>query len=193
MPRAAELVARYGYFAIFGLLMVGIVGPLIPDETILVFAGILARQGKLDYLAVLAAGYAGSLFGITLSYLVGRNGLAYLIERIPFMRKHSGRYLERVNQWFERYGRWTLFFGYFVIGVRHFTAVVAGTSKMDLKHFALYAYTGGLIWVVCFVSLGYFLGDQWERIAHTLNQGATAIALVIAAGALAWVWWKKRR
>jgi membrane protein DedA with SNARE-associated domain len=193
MPRAAELVARYGYFAIFGLLMVGIVGPLIPDETILVFAGILARQGKLDYLAVLAAGYAGSLCGITLSYLVGRNGLAYLIERIPFMRKHSGRYLERVSQWFEHYGHWTLFFGYFVIGVRHFTAVVAGTSKMDLKHFALYAYTGGLIWVICFVSLGYFLGDQWERIAHTLNQGATAIALVIAAGALAWVWWKKRR
>ena len=37
MPRAAELVARYGYVAIFCLLMLGIVGPLIPDETILVF------------------------------------------------------------------------------------------------------------------------------------------------------------
>jgi membrane protein DedA with SNARE-associated domain len=193
MPRAAELVARYGYFAIFGLLMLGIVGPLIPDETILVFSGILVRQGKLDYLAVLAAGYAGSLCGITLSYLVGRNGLAYLIERIPFMRKHSGQYLERVNQWFERYGHWTLFFGYFVVGVRHFTAVVAGTSKMNLRHFALYAYTGGLIWVICFVSLGYFLGDQWERIAHTLNRSASVIALIIAGGAFAFVWWKKHR
>src|SRR5579862_6867527 len=105
MPRATELVARYGYFAIFGLLMLGIVGPLIPDETILVFAGILARKGRLDYLAVLAAGYAGSLCGITLSYLLGRNGLAYLFDRIPFMRRHSARYLERVNRWFERYGR----------------------------------------------------------------------------------------
>ena len=71
MTRAAELVARYGYFAIFGLLMLGIVGPLIPDETILVFAGILAREGRLDYVAVLAAGYAGSLCGITMSYVVG--------------------------------------------------------------------------------------------------------------------------
>ena len=79
MPTAAELVARYGYFAIFCLLMLGIVGPLIPDETILVFAGLLARQGKLDYAAVLAAGYAGSLCGITVSYLLGRNGLFYLI------------------------------------------------------------------------------------------------------------------
>ena len=193
MPRAVELVARYGYFAIFGLLMLGIVGPLIPDETILVFAGIFARQGKLDYLMVLVAGYAGSLCGITMSYLIGRNGLAYLLDRVPLMRKHSAQYLARVNQWFERYGRWTLFFGYFVVGVRHFTAVAAGTSKMSAKHFALYAYTGGLLWVICFVSLGYFLGDQWERVGRQLNGGIAVILVLMAIGGLAWVWWKKRQ
>jgi membrane protein DedA with SNARE-associated domain len=47
--------------------------------------------------------------------------------------------------------------------------------------------------VICFVSLGYFLGDQWERVGHTLNRGAAAIALAVAAGASFWVWWKKRR
>jgi len=31
-------LAHYGYFAIFALLMLGIVGPLIPDETILVLS-----------------------------------------------------------------------------------------------------------------------------------------------------------
>jgi membrane protein DedA with SNARE-associated domain len=63
MPRASELVARYGYFAIFGLLMLGIVGPLIPDETILVVAGLLARQGRLIsrcWRQVIAAACAGS-------------------------------------------------------------------------------------------------------------------------------------
>src|ERR1700761_2069641 len=104
MPPAAELVARYGYFAIFGLLMLGIVGPLIPDETILVFAGILVREGRLDYVAALAAGYAGSLCGITMSYLVGRKGLLYVLERMPFFRKNSGKYLDRVQGWFTRYG-----------------------------------------------------------------------------------------
>ena len=193
MPRAVEFVARYGYFAIFGLLMVGIVGPLIPDETILVFSGIFARQGRLDFVFVLIAGYAGSLCGITMSYLVGRNGLLYLVERVPFMRKHSARYMERVQRWFERYGHWTLFFGYFVIGVRHFTAVVAGASKMPPRHFAAYAYSGGLIWVICFVSLGYFLGDQWERMGHTIDRGAAAVAIAIAVIALAIYWWRKRR
>lgn len=193
MSRAADLVARYGYFGIFGLLMLGIVGPLIPDETILVFSGIMARQGRLDYIGVLAAGYAGSLCGISVSYLIGRTGFAYVIERIPFLRKNSTRYLERVHDWFERYGHWTLFFGYFVLGVRHFTAVVAGSSKMRVGSFALYAYTGGMIWVICFVSLGYFLGDQWERVGHTLNRGALIIALGIAVGFLIGVWIKRRK
>lgn len=193
MSGAVDLVARYGYFAIFGLLMLGIVGPLIPDETILVFSGILIRQGRLDYVAVLAAGYGGSLCGITVSYLLGRNGLSYMIERIPITRRHSARYMARVHDWFERYGRWTLFFGYFIVGVRHFTALVAGASRMHARHFALYAYTGGLIWVVCFVSLGYFLGDQWERVGHTLDRGALVLAILIALTALIVVWWKKRK
>jgi len=193
MARAVEWVARYGYFGIFGLLMLGIVGPLIPDETILVVSGILAREGRLEYVGVLAAGYAGSLCGITVSYLLGRNGLSYLVERIPFMRRHSAVYLERVHRWFSRYGHWTLFFGYFVVGVRHFTAVVAGASKMRIGYFAIYAYTGGLIWVVTFVSLGYFLGDQWERFGHTVNRSVGGLLLVIAAAGLCWIWWKRRR
>ncbi len=192
MPNVDRLIARYGYFAIFGLLTLGIVGPLIPDETILVISGILARQGRLDYLGAIAASYLGSLCGITVSYLLGRNGLFYLVEKVPFVRKHAAAYMDRVHNWFERFGRWTLFFGYFVAGVRHFSALLAGTSKMSVRSFAIFAYTGGLLWVICFVSLGYFLGGNWERIVHLLDRGALGIAIAIAAAALAWMWWKKR-
>ena len=40
MHHVDQFLANYGYFALFGLVMLGIVGPLIPDETILIFAGI---------------------------------------------------------------------------------------------------------------------------------------------------------
>ncbi len=171
MAWAQTFVSQYGYVAIFGLLMLGIVGPLIPDETILVVAGILIHKGTLHPAVTLAAAYAGSLCGITLSYILGRTGARWL--------KGQTKYWCRAQTWFERYGRWTLFFGYFVVGVRHFTALVAGSAKMKPRDFALYAWSGGFLWVVTFLSIGYFVGESWERWGRYVNGGILVAAVVL--------------
>jgi membrane protein DedA with SNARE-associated domain len=183
MAWATQFVAQYGYAAIFVLLMLGIVGPLIPDETILVFAGILIRRHALHPALTLAVAYAGSVCGITLSYLLGRSGTKWLAR--------CGKQIERTHDWFERYGRWTLFFGYFIVGVRHFTALVAGTAKLEPRVFACYAYTGGFIWVTTFLSIGYFVGDSWERWGRYIN-GGVFIAFAIAAIAGYLIYRRKR-
>ncbi|MDQ6664269.1 MAG: DedA family protein [Acidobacteriota bacterium] len=186
-----HLIAQYGYIMIFGLLMLGIVGPLIPDETILVFAGILVHKGQLQFVPVVAVAYAGSVCGITLSYTLGRTGVLLLMHKFRPLRSFGAKHLAQVHDWFERFGRWTLFFGYFVAGVRHVTAVVAGTSKLSVPVFALYAYTGGLVWVVCFVSIGYFVGDEWSRVSRQVDRGVL-IAAVAIAGAIG-LWFHIRR
>ncbi len=187
-----HFLASYGYFAIFFLLMLGIVGPLIPDDTILVFSGIAVHRGELNLGTTIAVAYAGSLCGITLSYTLGRTGAIYVLERFPPVERWVNRHLPEVQKWFERYGKWTLFFGYFIAGVRHFTALTAGMSNVRLKTFALYAYPGGLAWVASFVSIGYFLGAEWEQIRHRFNHGA-----ILAAGIVATIgfvsWWLRRR
>lgn len=192
MEHIDYFLANYGYFAIFGLLMLGIVGPLIPDETILVLAGIAAHNGKLALLPAILAGAAGSICGITLSYWLGRSGMVYLLERSAFLNRYIGKHQPKVDQWFRRYGTWTLFFGYFIAGLRHFTALTAGMSKLDFRTFAVWAWPGGIIWVVCFVSIGYFLGDQWEHFSHELDRGVVIAAGVIAAAAAA-IWLARRR
>jgi membrane protein DedA with SNARE-associated domain len=187
-----HFLANYGYFAIFFLLMLGIVGPLIPDDTILVLSGIAIHRGHFHLGATIAVAYAGSLCGITLSYALGRTGAIYVLERLPPMERWVNRHLPQVQKWFERYGKWTLFFGYFIAGVRHFTALAAGMSKVRLKTFALYAYPGGLAWVVSFISIGYFLGAEWEQIRHRFNRGASIAAAVVAGIGLL-TWWLRRK
>jgi len=187
-----HFLANYGYFAIFGLLMLGIVGPLIPDDTILVLTGIAIHRGELQFGPAIAVAYAGSLCGITLSYTLGRTGAIYVLERFEPVRKWVECHLPQVRKWFDRYGKWTLFFGYFIAGVRHFTALAAGMSKVRVRTFVCYAYPGGLVWVVSFVSIGYFLGAEWQQLQHRFDRGALIAAGLLVAIGLAG-WWLRRR
>jgi membrane protein DedA with SNARE-associated domain len=187
-----QFLAHYGYLALFGLLMLGIVGPLIPDETILVLAGIAAHQGRFEVKLAIAVAFAGSLCGITLSYMLGRTGAIYVLERFALYRRHVSPHLPQAREWFGRFGKWTLPIGYFVAGVRHFTALVAGMTGLPFRTFAIYAWPGGFVWVAVFVLLGYVLGAQWETMAARLNNGAViVVAVVVAAGVI--VWWRSRR
>jgi membrane protein DedA with SNARE-associated domain len=188
-----HFLAAYGYFAIFGLLMLGIVGPLIPDDTILVLSGIAVHRGQLDMGTTIAVAYAGSLCGITLSYLMGRTGAVYVLERFEPVKRWIERHLPQVQKWFNRYGKWTLFFGYFIAGVRHFTALAAGMSRVKPGTFALYAFPGGLVWVASFISIGYFLGLEWEQVRQRFNRGAfIAAGVIVAIGLFSWYLQRRR-
>lgn len=193
MEHIDAFLASYGYFAIFCLLMLGIVGPFIPDDTILVLSGLAAHAGKLDLATTIGVAYAGSLCGITLSYALGRAGGTHLIEKWPFAQRSVGKHMPTVERWFDRYGKWTLFFGYFLAGVRHFTALTAGMAKFDFRTFAVYAYPGGLVWVVSFILVGYFLGDQWEHLRHQFEEGAVIGLIVLVVLCAAGWWWQRRK
>ena len=84
---------------------------------------------------------------------------------------------------FDRIGHWALLVGYYIAGVRHFTAIVAGTSKLRFVSFAAYAWTGGLLWVTTFLTLGYYLGENWQRVFETIHHYILyfSIAVIVAA------------
>jgi len=186
MSWVEHLLAQYGYIAIFCLLAAGIVGPLIPDETILVLTGVFIQRGTLHALPAALCAMGGSLCGITLSYELGRRGVVYAL------RKLAGPHMQKAHDWFEKYGRWTLFFGYFLAGVRHFTALIAGSTELPYNEFALFAYPGGIIWVLTFLSIGYFVGDQWPRLEHLIHNGAIVATVLLIVGGLLFWRWKKR-
>ena len=176
-------ISTYGYAAIFLLLMLGIVGLPVPDETLLVFCGALIARGNLHPAGAFFAAVAGSWCGITLSYLIGRTlGLGF-VHRFGKYLHVSDERLAIVHVWFDRIGHWALLAGYFIAGVRHFTAILAGTSKLEYRSFAAYAYTGAILWVTTFLTLGYYVGENWKQIAEVLHRyvGVASIAVIAAA------------
>ena len=131
-----------------------------------------------------------------MSYTIGRTlGLGF-IHRYGRWFHVSDEQIRRVHDWFNRIGHWALFLGYYIPGVRHFSAIVAGTSKLEFRAFATYAWGGALVWVCTFVAIGYSLGEQWQKVFEVIDRnirlvglGALAVVLLYAV----WRFWKSKR
>ncbi len=175
-------VTEYGYAAIVFLLMLGIVGLPVPDETLLTFSGYLVFKARLQLLPTILAAFLGSACGITLSYALGRAFGFPLIHRYGRYFHITEKRLERVHRWLERRGAWALTFGYYFPGIRHLTAYIAGTSRLELTVFALFAYGGALLWTSTFVTAGYLMGNEWSRLSHNFHSYAWILTAILAAG-----------
>jgi membrane protein DedA with SNARE-associated domain len=186
-------IAHYGYVGLFGLLMLGIVGLPIPDETLLLFTGYLIFKHEFAPLPAFAAGFLGSICGISVSYAIGRALGVYVAARVGHLFHLEPDQLDHVRAWYERHGKYGLVLSYFIPGIRHLAAYIAGSSNLPLPVFAPFAYLGGFLWSSSFISIGYLLGDEWRQTSAAIHRylviGAV-IAGVVLAGAF--VYWRRR-
>jgi membrane protein DedA with SNARE-associated domain len=167
-------ISHYGAVALFGLLALGVVGLPVPNETLLTLAGALVRKGELSLIPTVVAACAGNVCGVTISYLIGR------FASNAFLHKHFHKGMVQLEKWFERIGKWALAFGYFIPGVRHFTAIGAGSSEFPFPLFARYAYSGAILWTMLFLALGYFIGAHLPESLHQIRY-KTLLACLIGA------------
>jgi membrane protein DedA with SNARE-associated domain len=186
-------ITQYGYLAIFSLLVLGIVGLPVPDETLLTFTGYLIFKEHLSLPLAYATALAGSISGITISFWLGRTFGLKLIHRYGRYLRITEEHLQKAHAFFERAGHWSLTFGYFVPGVRHFTAYAAGMSELEPPRFAAFAYAGAALWVGTFITLGYVLGERWEAVEKNIHQYMVWVAISMGAAVLAFLLWRKFR
>jgi membrane protein DedA with SNARE-associated domain len=193
-----EEIARYGYLAIFLLMVLESACVPIPSEVTMLFGGalvsapFLAPEQQLGFAAVVAAGTAGNLVGSWLAYAAGYLGGRPLVDR-------WGRYLlirpyevDRAHDWFERHGELAVLGGRLLPVVRTFISLPAGVVRMGFARFTAYTVLGCLPWVLALAWLGYLLGERWETVERVLGPVAWAIAIALAAGGVWFVWHRIR-
>jgi len=184
-------INEYGYWALFALLMLGILGLPIPDETLLMFAGYLVSQGQLQFQPTLATAFLGSACGISLSYALGWWIGPTIVKKCESMFHLDPGALDQAKIWFQRKGKYALFFGYYLPGVRHLTALLAGSSRLPLSTFGLFAYSGGFAWTLTFIVLGYGLEEEWQTLSETIHQWLLVVGILAIAGIGLWTYVNK--
>ena len=174
-----ETFGTIGLFAIVfaesGLLF----GFFLPGDSLLFTAGLLASQGKLSLPVILVGCFVAAVAGDQVGYAFG-NRVGPALFRRPDSRFFKREYVEKAQEYFERYGAKTIVIGRFVPIVRTFAPIVAGVGSMRYRTFLTFNVVGGLLWAVGVTSLGYILGETIPDIDKYL---LPIIALIVAASA----------
>ncbi|MDQ0199472.1 DedA family protein [Neobacillus ginsengisoli] len=189
------LLGRFGYFGIILALIGGIIGLPIPDEVLLTYVGFNVYLGKMAYIPSLVSAYTGAIGGISLSYFLGiKLGLPFLKKYGPKLHINEAK-INRTKNLFNKLGPFLLIIGYFIPGVRHITAYLAGINNYSYKKFALFAYIGALIWSSTFITLGNTLGDKWSNVIYYIERYRMfvipLVVLIVIVGVF--VFWRKRK
>lgn len=189
-----HFIIHYEYIGIFLALAFGLIGLPVPDEILLTFSGYLVYKGHTEFALTLLSAFLGAMSGISISYFLG-----YKLG-LPFLRKFgpkvgiSENKIVKTQGYFQKYGNIMILVGYFIPGIRHISAYIAGISAMKFKRFALYAYSGGLIWSLTFILLGKALGKKWRVVEQYFQHlGLYAVLALIAVILIVWLIFKFKK
>lgn len=193
-----EMMEQYGYLGLLLVMVVENLFPPIPSEVVLPFGGFMTTRSQLTVPLVIVWATVGSLVGAIILYGLG---LVLSKERVLWIVGRWGRWLrikpqdiEKSFDWFDRYGKWTVFFGRMVPLVRSLISIPAGMARMNLALFLLYTILGSLIWNTLLVGIGAVLGSSWHRIAEWIDVYSNIIYVIlalIAIGVLVWLFRRK--
>ncbi|NRD77796.1 DedA family protein [Bacillus sp. BRMEA1] len=194
MHHLSYLVSHYGYFGIIVALIGGIIGLPIPDEVLLTYVGYNVFQGKMAFLPSVASALFGACCGITLSFLLGiKLGVPFLNKYGPKLHISEAK-VARTRKLFDKFGPFLLLIGFFIPGVRHITAYLAGINSYSYKKFSLFAYTGAIIWCTIFITLGRALGENWIDFRFYFSKYSIYLVLIFVLGCVIFYnFWRKRK
>lgn len=138
-----------------------VIFPFLPGDSLIFAAAAMAANPKytlsiwICYLLFVVA----AVLGDTANYEIGRWSVDQS-EKARWLNKLINQdKRDAAERFFERHGGKTIMIGRFIPFIRTFVPFVSGASKMSYKHFILYNFLGGFLWVSLFSAVGYFFGN----------------------------------
>lgn len=180
------LVAEYGCWAVFFVVMFEATGLPLPGESALVLAGVYAgATGNIAITNVILAAASGAIIGDNFGFWIGRRFGTRLLERFGKYVGLTNNRLLLGHYLFAHHGGKIVFFGRFIAFLRVFAALLAGSNRYRWQSFLFYNAAGGTTWA-CVVSLSaYVFGDVITKVSGIVGLAGLAVAIM---GMLAFFW-----
>jgi len=136
-----------------------VVTPFLPGDPLLFASGALIAAGGtgLDIYLLALILSAAAILGNFMNYSIG----SFLGTRVfkPTNKILKLEYYESTNEFFTKHGGKAVIFSRYFPVLRTFVPFVAGVGKMKFRLFALYNISGGVLWIISFLALGFVFGN----------------------------------
>lgn len=164
------------YLGVFGISMLAMVVLPFPEEVTLLSLGYLAGVGIFHWALLIPVCMAGLFVADFAIYLLARNGSkittrAYqklFSEKFEFLKDMNPEKLERL-----------IIFSRFLIYFRFLAGFLSGYYKIPFKKFVSYEMVSLSVYVTLFISLGFFLRNQVERVIAGVGVVQNIILVVV--------------
>lgn len=182
-----DFISKWGYTAIFILILLENVLPVVPSEIILTFAGLLSVKSHLSIWTLLIIATIASFIGLLILYyicrLISEEKLYRFVDRHGKWMKLKSKDLKRANDWFKKYGAWAVFLCRFVPVLRVLITIPTGINRMNVIQFTTLSLIGTTIWNFALILLGRLLSDSFDALMngiHTYSRIMYIIIIIIA-------------
>jgi membrane protein DedA with SNARE-associated domain len=165
----AEIAADYGDY-IYPIIFIL---TFLEGETLVIFGGVLAHQGYLDWTLLFLSAWIGSFSGDQFYFWVGRRWGQDLLVRFPRWRPGAEAALEMLR----RYNTWFILSFRFIYGVRNFASFAMGMSGLSPLRFMFLNFFAAFTWALAFAGFGYVFGEALEAVLGDIVRTFTYVML----------------
>jgi membrane-associated protein len=180
------------YPVVFAAAGLDVLFPLIPSETIVITASVLAAQGELFIWLIVPLVALGAFVGDNLCYLLGRRIGDPIADRLFKGEKGQARLLW-AEEALRRRGAILIGVGRFIPGGRTATTFAAGTLEMPYRQFLAADAFAAAIWALYVSMLGYLGGETFKNDLWLPLGASLACAMAVGLGFEIWRRWQRRR
>lgn len=182
----SQIIQTVGYIGLFAIVFAEsglFFGFFLPGDSLLLTAGLLASQGKLEIAVLLLILPTAAILGDGVGYWFGKRTGPRIFSRdesLLFRRKN----LLAARAFYDRHGGKTIVLARFMPFIRTFAPIVAGAVDMPYRRFLTFNVAGGLLWGVGVTLAGYTLGQAIPEIDRYFLIVVGVVILVSALPAL---------
>ena len=179
------------YLFLFAVAALDAIIPLVPSETSVILAGVLASTGDLVLVFVILFAALGAIVGDNISYWLGRTLGHRLVDR--FFKGERRKQVDWAHKQVEERGGYLIIIGRFIPGGRTAVTFSCGMLEMRWRRFIAFDIAAGLVWATYAALLGYVGGRTFEENPLKGFLLAFVVALGVAGAIEAYRWYRRRR